>query len=119
VFTKIHTHRDGGTYRGQWHYNEACKQWEGNPADAAEVVDVLTAVKHKSGAEGGDRTHSLAMSKEYMDRMFKWSEGKVATETVEQTVKNPSLASIDERALMTKHLEFRAFASTAWTVWSR
>jgi hypothetical protein len=25
--------------------------------------------------KGGDRTHSLAMSKEYMEKMFKWSEG--------------------------------------------
>jgi hypothetical protein len=85
------------------------------------VTDVLTAIKHKSGAEGGDRTHSLAMSKEYMERMFQWSEGKISTECAEQFVKGvpaPNMSN-EERALMTKHLEFRAFASTAWTVWSR
>jgi hypothetical protein len=84
-------------------------------------VDVLTAIKHKSGAEGGDRTHSLAMTKEYMGRMFKWSEGKVSAEAVQKVLKNAGLASlrVEERALMTKHLEFRAFSSTAWTVWLR
>jgi hypothetical protein len=85
-------------------------------------MDVLTAVKHKSGAEGGDRTHSLAMSKEHMDRVFCWSEDKVSTESAQQFVKDAAQASnmcSEERMLMTKHLEFRAFASTAWTVWSR
>jgi len=115
-------HRDGGTYRGQWYYHETHKRWEGNPASSAEVQDVLVAIKHKSGAEGGNRTHSLAMSKEYMERMFRWSEGKVSIETAEQVLKDAGQAtnmSVKERSLMTKHLEFRAFASTAWTVWSR
>ena len=83
---------------------------------------MLVAIKHKSGAEGGDRTHSLAMSKEYMDRMFKWSEGKVSTMMAEQMIGDKGRASsmsIAERSLVTKHLEFKAFASTAWTVWSR
>src|SRR3984885_4688013 len=110
---------DGGTYRGQWHYNERHERWEGNPANAAEVTDVLTAVKHKSGAEGGDRTHSLAMSKEYMERMLQWSEGKVSTRTVEQMMKDPDRASVAERSTVTKHLEFRAFVLMVWTVWSR
>src|ERR1700730_1636345 len=100
---------DGGTYRGQWHYNERHERWEGNPANAAEVTDVLTAVKHKSGAEGGDRTHSLAMSKEYMERMLQWSEGKVSTDLAERLVNravtSPNMTG-EERALMTKHLEF-------------
>jgi hypothetical protein len=83
---------------------------------------VLVAIKHKSGAEGGDRTHSLAMSKEYMDQMFKWSESKVSTETAKLMIEGKGRASnmtIAERSLVTKHLEFKAFTSTAWTVWSR
>jgi hypothetical protein len=68
------TSRDGDTYRGKWAYNETRARWEGNPAESAEVQDVMDAVKHKCGAEGGDRKHSLAMSKEHMDKMFRWSE---------------------------------------------
>jgi hypothetical protein len=118
IITKLQGFRDGGTYRGQWHYNENRQRWEGNPASSAEVADVLVAVKHKCGAEGGDRTHSLAMSKEYMERIFEWSEGKVSTAAVE-TMKDPSQASnmsLTEQSAVTKHLEFRAFTSTAWTV---
>jgi hypothetical protein len=62
------------------------------------------------------------MSKEYMERMLMWSEEKVSTKTVEQMMNDPDGASdmsIVERSTVTKHLEFRAFALTAWTVWSR
>ena len=62
------------------------------------------------------------MSKEYMDRIFKWLEGKVSTEMAELMVKDDggrSKMSMTERSAVTKHLEFRAFASTAWTIWSR
>jgi hypothetical protein len=61
------------------------------------------------------------MTKEYMERMFKWSEGKVSAEAVQNVLKNTGQTNmtVEERALMTKHLEFCAFASTAWTVWSR
>jgi hypothetical protein len=78
------------------------------------VVDVMTALKHKSGAEGGDRTHSLAMSKEHMDKMLAWSEMECTDDRYE--VKEPDLR---KRVEVMKHLEFRAFASTAWTIWSR
>jgi hypothetical protein len=106
--------RDGDTYRGKWHYNETQKRWEGNPALSAEVQDVITAIKHKCGAEGGDRTHSLAMSKEHMDKMFAWSEAQCSNESCKRPPRD-----LETRAFMTKHLEFKAFASTAWTIWSR
>ena len=57
-----------------------------------------------------------------MDRIFKWSEGKASTEMAELMVKDAdqgSKMSLGERSVVTKHLEFKAFASTAWTVWSR
>ena len=112
---------DDDTYWGPWHYNERNDRWEGNPADSAEVTDTLKAVKHKSGAEGGDRKHSLAMTKEYMERVLKWSESQCPTKMIEHLAKegqNREL-SVEERSLITKHLEYRAFSSTGWTVWSR
>jgi hypothetical protein len=121
ITTQSPRHRDGGTYRGQWYFHETRKRWEGNPATLAEVADVLTAIKHKSGAEGGDRTHSLAMTKEYMERMFKWSESKVSAEAIQHVLNYTGQTNMtaEEQTLMTKHLEFRAFAATAWTIWSR
>ncbi|KAG2094653.1 uncharacterized protein F5147DRAFT_657126 [Suillus discolor] len=66
AFKKI----DGDTYHGKWHFNEAKQRWEGNPADSADIYDVLSSIKHKAIAEGGDRTHSMAMMKDYMDQAF-------------------------------------------------
>lgn len=111
---QINLCRDGDTYRGKWAYNDARQQWEGNPAESAEVQDVREAVKHKCGAEGGDRKHSLAMSKDYMERLFAWSEKICPQESYQTEAK-----TLEEQALRTKHLQFRAFSSTAWTIWSR
>ncbi|KAG1872923.1 hypothetical protein DFJ58DRAFT_722087 [Suillus subalutaceus] len=58
---------DGDMYCSKWHFDEARQHWEGNPADSADVYDVLSSIKHKASAEGGDRTHSMAMTKDYMD----------------------------------------------------
>ena len=73
-----------------------------------------TAVKHKTGAEGGDRTHSLAMTKDFMDDIVAWSESRcpIANFAAEAM-------SMDVRTNLTMHLEFLAFASTGWTIWSR
>jgi hypothetical protein len=96
---------DGDTYRGKWFYHEGHKHWEGNPAESAEVQDIKTAVMHKTGAEGGDRTHSLAMSKEYMDQILAWSESECLKEYYSdpEALKN---MSIDDRKKLTTHLQY-------------
>lgn len=106
--------RDGGTYRGNWNYHEGRQRWEGNPADSAEVQDVMMAVKNKCGAEGGDRKHSLAMSKEHMEKMFEWSERQCPAESL-----MTAATDLGSQMLRIKHLEFRAFAATGWTCWGR
>lgn len=66
--------------------------------DSAEVEDVKTAILHKSGAEGGDRTHSLAMSQGHMEKIFAWSDRQC------DLSKTP--LTMEARILKTKHLEF-------------
>ncbi|KAG2029121.1 hypothetical protein BDR03DRAFT_1018871 [Suillus americanus] len=56
AFKKMWELSDGDTYRGKWHFNEVKQRWEGNPANSADIYDVLSSVKHKASAEGGDRT---------------------------------------------------------------
>lgn len=104
----------GDRYRGRWHFNKDSDQWEGNPALSAEVDDTMIAIKHKSGAEGGDRNHSVPMSKEHMEKMFAWSESMCSKESLRTPAK-----TMEEQGNRTKHLEFRAFAATAWTIWTR
>ncbi|KAJ6579771.1 hypothetical protein B0H10DRAFT_1962836 [Mycena sp. CBHHK59/15] len=106
--------RDGDTYRDRWHYNPATSRWEGNPVDSAEVEDTMESIKNKCGKDDGERKHSLAMTKEFMERTFAWSD----TVCPPASYSSPS-TTVEERALKMKHLEYKAFASTAWTIWSR
>ncbi|KAJ7690479.1 hypothetical protein B0H17DRAFT_1134289 [Mycena rosella] len=105
---------DGDTFRGRWHYNTANSRWEGNPVDSSEVEDTMESIKNKCGKDDGERKHSLAMTEEFMERIFGWSD-KVCPPS---SYNSPSKTH-EQKALKTKHLEFKAFASTAWTVWSR
>ncbi|KAJ7199945.1 hypothetical protein GGX14DRAFT_660879 [Mycena pura] len=101
-------------YRGRWHLNPTTGQYEGNPVESAEVKDTMRSIKNKCGADGSDRVHSLAMSKEYMEKMFAWSDSICAPATYFNPL--PSPAESLERM---KHLMFKAFVSTGWTVWTR
>ena len=74
----------------------------------------MESIKNKCGKDDGERKHSLAMTKEFMERMFAWSD-KVCPPS---SYSCPS-TTVEERAVKTKHLEYKAFASTAWTIWSR
>ncbi|KAJ7804873.1 hypothetical protein B0H14DRAFT_3773409 [Mycena olivaceomarginata] len=92
AFKELWKMADGDTYRGRWHFNKTSNRWEGSPTESAEVEDTMKAIKNKCGADGGERTHSLAMTKEYMAKVFAWSDG---------------------------HLMYKAFSSTGWTIWTR
>ncbi|KAG1791700.1 uncharacterized protein HD556DRAFT_1309765 [Suillus plorans] len=86
AFKKLWEQADSGTFRGKWSFNEARQHWEGNPADSAEVYDMMASVKHKASAEGGDRTHSMAMTKDFMDRMLQWHEAACPLEIALQAI---------------------------------
>ncbi|KAJ7855319.1 hypothetical protein B0H14DRAFT_3647063, partial [Mycena olivaceomarginata] len=105
---------DGDKYRGKWHFNSTSGAWEGNPVDSAKVQDTMVAIKNKCGKDGGDRKHSLAMTEEFMMRMFQWS-GEVCPPSKYDT----KSTTREEQSLKTKHLAFKCFASTSWTIWSR
>ena len=104
-----------GLYRGVWRWDEGRNVAVGNPASSSDVQDTMRAVKKKDGAEG-IRTHSGAMSLEYMDRIFDWSkrEGPVTAKIPPAT-----LLTMAERHHLYKHLGWRAFSSIGWTVWTR
>ncbi|KAK7016538.1 hypothetical protein R3P38DRAFT_3321039 [Favolaschia claudopus] len=106
--------RDGDKYRGKWHFNPTTAAWEGNPIDSAKVQDTMAAIKNKCGKDGGDRKHSLAMSEEFMSRMFAWSEEQCPASKYEG-----KSTTVEEQNLKTKHLAFKCFASTSWIIWSR
>jgi hypothetical protein len=116
--------RDGNTYRGDWHFCERTCQWIGNPALCAEVQDILKSISNRAAADGGERTHSAAMTYGLLEKMIDWSnracpyDPPVAATTLLDPAKF-GLRSAEEEIFQTQHICFRAFASLAWTLWTR
>ncbi|KAI6141442.1 hypothetical protein BKA82DRAFT_3986196 [Pisolithus tinctorius] len=134
AFKDVWANADGNTFRGKWGFNEARQRWEGNPAESADVQDVLTSIKHKASAEAGDRKHSLPITQDHLDRMLQWARTvcpdlDFALSVLRMTFSTPGsgpaqqplseLLGLKVRTLVTRHLEQLAFASTAWTLWTR
>lgn len=92
----------------------------------------MRSIKHKANSEDGDRAHSLPMTVAFMGKILAWSfETCPLLEKVIRTLEHafndmlsnhtaPALKiDLQERALLTRHLEQCAFDSTAWTLWTR
>ncbi|KAG1781061.1 hypothetical protein EV702DRAFT_1193898 [Suillus placidus] len=127
AFKKYWEEAAGDTYRGKWHFNEVRKCWEGNPACSAEVQDVIKSVRHKANSEGADRTHSVAMSKGFMDRILTWIHKRHPRETytglVRMLLEGDKLATdnltLELRTSITRVVMYQAFSTTAWNLWTR
>ena len=107
---------DGDTFRNEFKFCEKRDKWVGNPATCAEVKDLLTSLKNKTAADGGERRHSAAMKYTYLAQMMRWSELVCPFDPNSMHIPN---LTIDTRAFQTEHIRFRAFASVAWTLWTR
>ncbi|KAG2351498.1 hypothetical protein BDR07DRAFT_1501225 [Suillus spraguei] len=127
AFKKMWELSDGDTYHGKWHFYEAKQHWEGNPADSADSYDVLSSIKHKASVEGGDWTHSMAMTKDYMDRAFRWHQAAcpldIALQIIQKVMNGAQPSDIcldlETRTKLSRHLEQITFASNGWTLWTR
>ena len=121
---------DGDRYRGRWRFNHIGQRWEGNPADLAEVDDIMSSLKHKVSSEDGDRKHLLPMSRDSMDKMLAWSM-KACPRLVEvlcalqhtpdgaHTSDTGLQMDLADHALITHHLEQITFDTTTWVLWTR
>jgi len=121
---------NGDRYRRRWHLSIIDQRWEGNPADSAEVEDLMSSLKHKASSEDGDRSHSLAMTKDFMDSMLAWSLRscpllETALRALQQAFGGERMTisglqmDLGKRGLVSRHLEQLSFNATAWTLWTR
>jgi hypothetical protein len=106
--------RDGqGRYRGDWRVDVASHSISGNPANAPVVLDLMKSLKHKNGANGGLRTHSVAMSFDHMKAIHTYLEENDLKDPLPDTV--DTLHSKDKRI---RALLFMAFSTLSWTLWT-
>ena len=118
----------GDEYHVPWHYNAVLQRWDGNPATSGDVREVIKSIKNKLSADGVNREHSLAMKREDMDKIFTWAQSDCpeirsalhfinAMLTKEPTAKMHMTDEVEHQ--VTKRLEFLAFTSMAWILWTR
>jgi hypothetical protein len=128
----VTTHRDGDTYCGKWAYHEHQKCWQGNPVQSAEVQDLIQSIKHKVNTDRSVRTHSVAMSKEFMDQIHVWAieqlqplsdKSRSYTDIIKDLLLGSHTApvefSLEEHTHLTRMLEMLAFSTVAWNLWTR
>ena len=85
----------------------------------------MAAIRHKHAANGNERTHSGAMSKEYMDRILTWSEAScllnVPLSYIRDAMAGLPVPSLGKEAkwLLTRRIEMLAFSALAFMIWTR
>ena len=88
----------------------------------------MKSIKNKLSADGVDRDHSSAMKKEHMDKILTWAKSDCpeigsALHFIYVVLANTPISNVhisdDVKKRVTKHLEFLAFASMAWIIWTR
>ena len=68
---------------------------------SAEVQDLIQSIKHKVNTDGSVRTHSVAMSQEFMDQIHVW-----ATEQLQPlSDRSRSFTNIVKGLLLGSHTE--------------
>src|ERR1700761_653007 len=105
---------NNGIHRKPWDQNFVTAKTIGNPANSSLVQDLMKSLKHRFGAEGGTRTHSMAMSVVHME--------KIATHIARICPgESPSIpcCTLGDKELRLHCLEYMAFATTSWTLWLR
>ena len=88
----------------------------------------MKSIKNKLSADGVDCDHSLAMKKEHMDKILTWAKSDCpeigsVLHFIYVVLANTPISNVhisdDVKKQVTKRLEFLAFASTAWIIWTR
>ncbi|KAK7696317.1 hypothetical protein QCA50_000971 [Cerrena zonata] len=100
-------------YYGDYHVNEDTLKVTGNPANAPSVNELRRSVVNRDKGKDIARNHAEAIRYEDLAKMMDWSESVCSDDRISQT------RSLSDQLHVAEHLMFRAYASTAFTLWSR
>ncbi|KAF5331270.1 hypothetical protein D9611_013091 [Ephemerocybe angulata] len=104
-------------YGGDYHCDPETGKVTGCPAKAYEVKQLIKSIKARAAKRGEatERHHAEAITVEDMQKTMRWSESTCPDSMLE----NPPLASHEALAVLDKHGLYRAFATTAFTMFTR
>jgi hypothetical protein len=116
--------RDGEKFAGAYSYNPVMKEVSGCPARAPGVLAVKKAVLTRSKADSASRKHAEAITIEDMITLMRWSEQMCSNKQLEALLRHvdgieQKPMTVDELRHIFEHGFMRAFASSAFTLWTR
>lgn len=104
-------------FGGEYVCDKVTGEVKGCPARSHEVRQVVKAVKTRAGKKGvsANRHHAEAITIEEMGLIMRWSESICSHVQLQK----PPLHDVNVLKIVDKHGLFRAFASTAFTLFTR
>ncbi|KAF9504512.1 hypothetical protein BS47DRAFT_1368735 [Hydnum rufescens UP504] len=112
----------GGKYTGPWRSPQSSapegSECSGNPCDDLLVRNVMKSIRNRDWVEGAQHQHSCAMKLQDLRTIWEISMKHCPGNVVDRAL-GGGLADLEERALVFKHLLWRAFSSLAWTLWTQ
>src|ERR1700742_2417339 len=101
----IYPTRRGSNYpfRGHWKVDDTSGVASGNPANSAQVQDLMKALRHKLSAEGARQAHSAPMTIQYMANVYQFIHARLTKIGTPKTV--------EEQAEMMEGLFYLAFST--------
>ncbi|KAF9554927.1 hypothetical protein CPC08DRAFT_696122 [Agrocybe pediades] len=121
AFLQHYEQMAGDKYRGRWTFDDARKEWVGNPARSAAVEDIMGAVKNKDGES--ERKHSRAMSIQNMRKLYQQFLRQCPPSPTSTPNSQADKHAWEEHrkvvALRATYLLFNALSSSAFVCWMR
>ena len=100
-------------YRGDYQVDIQTLEVTGNPANAPSIKDLQHSINNRDKQSDIPRNHAEALQYRDLQQLMDWSYSVCS----DDLVSNPE--SLGDHLHVAEHLLFRAYASTAFTLWTR
>ncbi len=105
-------------FRGPWKPNPDPRLCEGNPCDSSHVKDIMTTISNYTRSTNPTRNHSRAIQISDIEKIFSLTASACPPPLIQKAISNQVLGREELKAVIT-HLMWSAFASLAFTLWTR
>lgn len=100
-------------YRGDFQVDLQTLEVTGNPANAPSIKDLRHSINNRDKSNNNPRGHAEALRYQDLRQLMDWSYSVCPDDLVS------NLKSLNDYLHVAEHLLFRAYASTAFTLWTR
>ncbi len=102
-----------------WEPHPDCLHRKGNPCDTLEVKQIMTSVRNHIQVAGLPQDHSHTICIEHIESMYAITAAASPPNLVMKAMDPKQVLMKDELKAIQHHLMWSAFASLAWSLWTR